>query len=547
MSPELAPTAEINGLREQVGDLQARLDEATETLRALAGGEVDAIVAAGPDGDRVYTLKGADEAYRVMVEEMGEGALTLSSDGLILFSNQYFAAMLGRPLERVMGSRLQEFVASDDAGLVSALLGNVGRSKAEVRLFTEAAVLIPVYISIQNVFLDGIWCRCAIITDLSEQKRHAEIAAVLEAAPAGVFIGNDAACRRVLGNRRAWEMLRLQSPDNSAKTTLNLDQLKKWRKLREGRDIPPDELPLQTAARTGRRVDDYEFDVLVDDGVYRCWLGNAVPLFDEAGRPRGSVGVFLDITERRENADALEAASAELRKFGEALTDGLRGPLSMLVTSARLLEEEHRGRISAHADEFISDTLRHAQKIETLLQALLDYRGVMERSGLHMTPVDCGAVLSQTLEHLGREIETNVATVTAGPLPTVAADEPLLGQLFRTLIGNAIQYRGEAAPVIRISAENAGDRWLFSVQDNGMGIEQRHAESIFGMFQRLHGDEIPGTGIGLPLCRKIVERHGGRLWVESVFGMGAAFRFTIPISLDPSLPPPEDHATVNNP
>src|SRR5579864_4465917 len=129
-------------------DLQGRLDEAEETLRALKSGEVDAIVASGPDGDRVYTLKGADEAYRIMVEEMGEGAITLAGDGLILFSNEYFAALVRRPLERVIGARLEDFVAPEDANLVAALLNSAGRRKAEVRLRTDSATLLPVYLSI---------------------------------------------------------------------------------------------------------------------------------------------------------------------------------------------------------------------------------------------------------------------------------------------------------------------------------------------------------------------------------------------------------------
>jgi light-regulated signal transduction histidine kinase (bacteriophytochrome) len=126
--------------------------------------------------------------------------------------------------------------------------------------------------------------------------------------------------------------------------------------------------------------------------------------------------------------------------------------------------------------------------------------------------------------------------VTSGTLPTVVAEEMPLEQVFQTLIGNAIQYRGEAAPRIHISAESTFDRWLFSVRDNGIGIDRKYAEQVFGMFQRLHGNEIPGTGIGLALCKKIVERRGGRIWVESAAGRGAAFRFTIPTSLDSTLP-----------
>ncbi len=183
------------GLLERIRGLQDRLDEVEETLRALRNGEVDAIVASGPDGDRVYTLRGADEAYRIMMQQMAEGALTLTADGLILFSNEQFAAMLHRPLERVIGSRMQEFVAPENADIVSALLSGTGVRKAEVRLSLSNAADVPVYLSAQNVVLDGIDCHCLIVTDLSEQKRHEEIVAVLEAVPVAVFIAQDAKCR----------------------------------------------------------------------------------------------------------------------------------------------------------------------------------------------------------------------------------------------------------------------------------------------------------------------------------------------------------------
>src|ERR1700733_9139661 len=202
-------------LSARLRDLQARLDEAEETLRALRSGEVDAIVASGPEGDRVYTLKGADETYRVMVQEMAEGALTLTLDGLILFSNKQFATMLDSPLERVIGSRLPDFVAPEDARIVVELLSRTdwnkaGGSKAEVRLNPRRSQHFkPVYLSVRAVILDGSQCYCVIVTDLSAQKRYEEIVAVMEAVPVGVFIAHDTECRRVVGSHAAYELLRL--------------------------------------------------------------------------------------------------------------------------------------------------------------------------------------------------------------------------------------------------------------------------------------------------------------------------------------------------
>ncbi len=518
-------------LLERIRSLQEHLDEATETLRALRSGEVDAIFAPGPDGDRVYTLAGADEAYRVMVERMAEGALTLTMNGLILFSNQQFATILRRPLERVIGSRIQDFVAPEDAHLASALLSGRAGKRGEVRLRTDGAALVPAYLSVQNVILSGAQCVCLIVTDLSEQKRHEEIAAVMEAVPAAIFIAQDAGCRRIVGNRVAYELLRMPSANfskSALESTLELEKPKAWREVKDGRDVPAEELPIRIAARTGQPVNNYEFDVVFDDGTSQCWLGNAVPLFDETRRPRGAVSAFIDITERKRAEEALERTNAELRSFAFAVTHDLQEPLRAVVTFTQLLGQENEGKLGEDADKYISYSIEGALRIEALLKALLSYWEVTERVGESL-PVDCDHELSQALQNLQTRIQQSGATVTSDLLPTVVAADGMLVQVFQNLIGNSIKYRGEAAPRIHICAVRVAKEWLFSVRDNGAGIDPKDAEFVFGMFKRLHGKEIPGTGIGLALCKKVVERHGGRIWVESEPGRGATFKFTIPI------------------
>jgi signal transduction histidine kinase len=523
-------------LRMRIRHLQERLDEAEDTLRALRNGEVDAIVASGPDGDRVYTLKGADEGYRIMMEQMAEGAITLSADGLILFSNEQFATMLRQPLDRVIGSRIQDFVALESVDVVSGLLRATGVRKAEVLLTAAEAELIPVYLSVQDMVLDGTACHCLIVTDLSKQKRYEEIVAVLEAVPVAVFISHDATCQNMVGNRMAYELLHDPSDDGPFKAGHNGEKPRCWREVRGGKDIPAGELPMQTAAGTGQPVYNYEFEMLADDGTTRCWLGNAVPLFDEMRRPRGAVGAFVDITERKRDGEALEATNTELQNFGNALTQQLREPLEMVVNSIRRLARQSPKGLDQQVDTSISDSLGCALRIEALMAALLDYWADTQQGGGSLSPVDCNRVLSQTLLSLQAEIDQCRATVTYDPLPTVVAEEVMLERVFRTLVANSIAYRDQAALRIHISAEKAFDRWLFSVRDNGIGIDPEHAEWVFGMFNRLHGNKAPGTGIGLALCKRMVERHGGRIWVESRTGQGAAFRFTIPTYLNSSLP-----------
>jgi|SRR5579863_4398475 len=530
MPLEMQPLEIQEDLSNRLRDLQARLDEAEETLRALRSGDVDAIVASGPEGDRVYTLKGADETYRVMVQEMAEGALTLTLDGLILFSNKQFAAMLDSPLERVIGSRLLDFVAPEDAGIVVELLSGTDGSKAEVRLNARGAQHFkPVYLSVRAVILDGSRCYCVIVTDLSAQKRYEEIVAVMEAVPVGVFIAHDTECRRVVGNHAAYELLRLPAGAEIPAPMAARELLRTWREVGNGRDIPAGDLPMQVAARTGKPVHDCEFDVVFDDGTSRSWLGNAVPLFNEARQTRGAVGVFVDITERKRAAEALEATYVELRNVVHALTHELQEPLSAVLRFNRQLATEP-------VENLGSRSIAGALRIQVILQGLLRYWEVTERSGENLVLVDCGEVLSRTLSNLRTAIQQRGAVVTFDSLPTLVADEVMLASVFQELIDNAIRHGDEAIPRIHISAAGGGGRWLFSVRDNGVTIAPADARRAFDMFNHVGGEEIAGTGIGLALCRKVIERHGGRIWVESEEGLGAAFRFTIPNYLSSALP-----------
>ena len=207
----------------------------------------------------------------------------------------------------------------------------------------------------------------------------------------------------------------------------------------------------------------------------------------------------------------------------------------MVVNFTELLGREYAGKLGEEADKFISYSVEGALRIEALLKALLAYWEVNGREHGVFASVDCSAVLAKALLNLQVAIAESGAIVTSGPLPTVVAEEVMLTQLFQNLISNSIKYRGEETPRIHVSAERDGEGWLFAVRDNGIGIDPQDAGRVFGMFRRLHGNEISGTGIGLALCKKIVERKGGRIWVESEAGRGATFKFITP---DHKSPPP---------
>ena len=257
-------------------------------------------------------------------------------------------------------------------------------------------------------------------------------------------------------------------------------------------------------------------------------LLNASEIFNPNAQARTILLAIEDVTDRKQAEEALRTTNAELQHFAYALTHDLQEPLRMVVNFTELLAQEYDGKLGEDADKFISYSVQGALRIEALLKALLAYWEVSERERGRPRLIDCGAVLAKTLFNLQAAIAESGAIVTSDPLPTVVAEEVLLMQLFQNLISNSIKYRGKETPRIHVSAERDGEGWRFAVSDNGIGIDPEDADRVFGMFKRLHGSEIPGTGIGLAICKKVVERQGGRIWVESEAGRGATFKFTIP-------------------
>ena len=263
----------------------------------------------------------------------------------------------------------------------------------------------------------------------------------------------------------------------------------------------------------------------------KVMLLNASEIFDPNAQARTILLAIEDATDRKRAEEALKTTNAELQHFAYALTHDLQEPIRMVVNFNQLLEQECQGKLGDDADRFIAYSVEGALRIEALLKSLLAYWEITERRHSEFAPTDSGAVLVQAQLNLKAAIEESGAIVTSDPLPTVVAEEAMLTMLFQNLISNSIKFRGDVAPKIQVSAQKDPEGWLFSVRDNGIGIEPQDSDRVFGMFKRLHGSEIPGTGIGLALCRKIVERRGGRIWVESEAGHGATFKFIVPAVL----------------
>ncbi len=247
------------------------------------------------------------------------------------------------------------------------------------------------------------------------------------------------------------------------------------------------------------------------------------------------LSVVRDVTDRkraesdlRRMMDELTRSNEELQQFAYVASHDLQEPLRMITSYVQLLAKRYQGKLDADADEFIAYAVDGTHRMQALINALLAYSRVGTQ-GKPFVATDCERVLQQALDNLQLAIADNHAEVTHDPLPTIQGDPVHLIALFQNLISNAIKFHGTEPPRVHIMAGRYNLGWLFSVRDNGIGIAPQYVERIFVIFKRLHtAAEYPGTGIGLAICKKIVERHNGRIWVESVSGDGATFYFYLP-------------------
>jgi len=315
----------------------------------------------------------------------------------------------------------------------------------------------------------------------------------------------------------------------------------------DGRPLPPAVWPATITRLTGAPCTRRELGIRHPDATVTWVLVSTHALrSDEHDRgPYPVVVSFADITAQRRavaelagahrelerRAVELERSNADLAQFAAVASHDLSEPLRTVASYLGLLRRRHGGELGRDADAFIDHAVDAAQRMRALIDDLLAYARVGRGEEARGAPVDLGETVAATLRSLAPAVAEARASVHVGPLPAVTGDAPLLGQLFQNLLANALKFRGERPLEVRVSAERARRAWRFRVADNGIGVDPAAAEQIFGMFQRGGEDEEGsrgGTGIGLAICRRIVERHGGRIWVEPTPGGGATFRFTIP-------------------
>lgn len=295
---------------------------------------------------------------------------------------------------------------------------------------------------------------------------------------------------------------------------------------------PKDKMPIIQALR-GQSATADDMEIHRPDRTIPIMIW-ASPVFDARGKVLFATAAFSDISEQKQAENMLKAtawelkrSNSELEQFAYIASHDLQEPLRKVGSYMELVAERYREQLDQDGREFIDYAVDGARRMKIMINDLLVYSRVGTK-GKPFVPTDAAKVMQNVLNDLELTIQDNDARITFDSLPVVAADESQMQQLFRNLVGNAVKYRGQEPPQIHVSAQRLKQAWRFSVQDNGIGIEDRFFERIFQIFQRLHGPgRYNGTGIGLAVCKKIVERHGGSISVESTPGQGSTFSFTI--------------------
>jgi PAS domain S-box-containing protein len=261
----------------------------------------------------------------------------------------------------------------------------------------------------------------------------------------------------------------------------------------------------------------------------RSWNLDCSRVETDDGAVLGLQVIVLDVTERNQAQRALSRANEELAQFAYIAAHDLQEPLRTVVAYSQLIQRRNHGRVDADTSMYLDMVITGAKRMSQLITAVLDYSRVTAESERNIQKVNLEDVFASVTEGLKAAISENNAQLVHDPLPVVEGDAARLWQVFHNLIANALKYRRpDLQPVIRVSAGRRNGEWVFSVRDNGQGFHQEYSDRIFGMFKRLHGQDVPGSGVGLAICKAVVERHGGRIWAESEEGKGATFIFTLP-------------------
>ncbi|NHN47775.1 PAS domain S-box protein [Halostella sp. JP-L12] len=477
--------------------------------------------------------------YRAIMGAANDVIVTIDEDSVVRSVNPAIEEMFGYDRAELLGESLTTLMPDE---LVDRHYDAFGRylETGERTLDWDYVELpgvradgteIPLAISFSEIEYEGEQLFTGIIRDITERKEREQalreernlIERIVETSPVGIAT-LDADGAFDLVNDRTEEILGYL-PDAVGDQERRTELLKPI--ASDGTAIAPDETPTYRILENGETVHDVEVGIERRDGE-RVWVSVSGTPMRDGDRITGAVVTFADVTERKEYQRKLEESNERLEQFAYAVSHDLQEPLRMVSSYLRLIENRYADELDEDGREFIEFAVDGAGRMRDMIDGLLEYSRV-ETRGDPFEPVDMDAVASDVLDDLQVRIEERDAEVETEPLPRVEGDPDQLRQVVQNLVSNALTYSGDEPPRVHISAEREGNEWVISVSDEGIGIDPEDQDRIFEVFERLHGrEEHEGTGIGLALCRRIVERHGGDVWVESEPGEGATFSFTLP-------------------
>src|SRR5580700_1255862 len=481
-------------------------------------------------------LRDQEEKYRLLIDGVQDYAIfTLDPHGMVVSWNAGAERIKGYKADEIIGQNFSRFYLQSDI--------DQGRPKAELliaaaegRSETEhwrvrkdgsrfwASVVITAARNSSGTLLGF----SEISRDISERKEtEAKYRGLLEAAPDAMVVVNQDG-EIVLLNVQAEKQFGYRRDELVGQKVKNIiPEGFAERLIADALRTSADALAQQIGTGielTGRRKDGGEFPIEIMLSPLESSEGILVTaaIRDITGRKKSEQHLVKTVLELKRSND-------ELQQFAYVASHDLQEPLRMVASYTQLLAKRYKGRLDSEADEFIAYAVDGSNRMQGLIQDLLAY----SRSGTNgkaLREVSSEKALKDALSNLRATIQESGALVTYDSLPAITSDDTQLVQVFQNLVGNAIKYRSAEVPQVHVSAtKNGGKDWIFSVRDNGLGIDPQYFERIFVLFQRLHGrEQFKGTGIGLTICKKIVERLGGRIWVESQPGAGSNFYFSLP-------------------
>lgn len=488
----------------------------------------------------------SEERFRTAFATAAQGMALVAVDGYYLQVNRALCTLLGYSEQELLTKRFQDVTHPEDLVeevryLPLNLAGEVDDFQREKRFIHKDGSTIWALIAVSTVrnkegkvlhFINQIYdITDRKRTELALQASEERYRTIVETVTEGIMV-QDSSGKIVMCNSRAESMLELTLEEMVERSYATPH----WQGVREdGSPLLIEEFPSRTALRMGILQRNRVMGIYKSSGELVWLLVNASPLYSPSSKtPDGVITSFADITHIKEasrllqeRATQLEQSNRDLQDFAYVASHDLQEPLRMVSSYVQLLEKRYKDKLDDSAKEFIHYAVDGAKRMQNLVNDLLSYSRVASQHKLQKE-VNAEKVLGRAVKNLEFRIGETKAQITHDPLPSLTVDETQLMQLFQNLIGNALKFcRGQ--PVIHIGLTQEEKMWQFCVRDNGIGMKAEELERIFKPFQRLHSrEEYEGTGIGLSVCRRIVERHGGHIWVESELGKGSTFFFTLP-------------------